>query len=531
MSDILTEVEVIVIEVDFQQGPPGPPGDGSGGGTSDHGALTGLGDDDHTQYHNNTRGDVRYYTKAVVDSALGAKQATLVSATNIKTINGVSILGSGDLTVSGGGGGGDVASVNGQTGVVVLDQDDLADGTNNKAFTVANQTKLAGIASGATANSSDATLLNRTNHTGTQSADTLTDGSANKAFLAAERTKLAGIATSATANSPDATLLARANHTGSQLASTISDFSTAADARITAQKAVNGGLATLDVSTGKLVDTQVPAYLLGAANYQGVWNANTNSPTLANGTGTKGYYYIVTTAGATSIDGITDWRIGDWIIFNGTTWSKVDNTDAVITVNGQVGAVVLDSDNIAEGSTNLYSTAARVYGYVFSALSAAAGTVVNTDTLTQVLNKIIGNIAANVTALAGKVSTSTTVNGLALSSNISISPGNISKRIVSLTDASTVTLNCGTTDLGILATMSQAINFANPSGTPTDGQVIQVRMKSTTARALTFGSQWRGSSDNPLPSSSTGGGLTDRFAGEWNAADSKWDYLAKNFGF
>jgi len=37
-------------------------------------------------------------------SALDAKQATLVSATNIKTINGVSVLGTGDLVVSWGGG-------------------------------------------------------------------------------------------------------------------------------------------------------------------------------------------------------------------------------------------------------------------------------------------------------------------------------------------------------------------------------------------------------------------------------------------
>lgn len=64
----------------------------------------------------------------------------------------------------------------------------------------ADKTKLDGIATGATANSSDATLLNRANHTGTQSADTLTDGTTNKAFLATERTKLAGIATGATAN-------------------------------------------------------------------------------------------------------------------------------------------------------------------------------------------------------------------------------------------------------------------------------------------------------------------------------------------
>lgn len=40
------------------QGPQGPAG--SGGGSSDHGALTGLADDDHPHYHNNARGDARY---------------------------------------------------------------------------------------------------------------------------------------------------------------------------------------------------------------------------------------------------------------------------------------------------------------------------------------------------------------------------------------------------------------------------------------------------------------------------------------
>lgn len=44
---------------------------------------------------------------------------------------------------------GAVDSVNGQTGVVVLDQDDIADGTTNKSYTATEQTKLAGIASGA----------------------------------------------------------------------------------------------------------------------------------------------------------------------------------------------------------------------------------------------------------------------------------------------------------------------------------------------------------------------------------------------
>lgn len=55
------------------------------------------------------------------------------------------------------GGGGAVDSVNGQTGVVVLDADDIGDGTTNKAYTATEKTKLAGIATGATANQSDAT--------------------------------------------------------------------------------------------------------------------------------------------------------------------------------------------------------------------------------------------------------------------------------------------------------------------------------------------------------------------------------------
>jgi hypothetical protein len=93
--------------------------------------------------------------------------------------------------------------------------------------------------------------------------------------------------------------------------------------------------------------------LAGGVTYQGTWNASTNTPTLTSSVGTKGYYYIVDVAGSTNLNGITDWKIGDWVIFNGSTWDKVDNTDAVSSVNGFTGAVSLTTSNIAEG-TNLY---------------------------------------------------------------------------------------------------------------------------------------------------------------------------------
>jgi hypothetical protein len=87
------------------------------------------------------------------------------------------------------------------------------------------------------------------------------------------------------------------------------------------------GVATLDAG-GKVPVSELPAAVLGALNYQGTWNASTNTPTLTSSVGTKGYYYVVNVAGSTDLNGITDWQVGDWAVFNGTAWQKVDNTDA-----------------------------------------------------------------------------------------------------------------------------------------------------------------------------------------------------------
>lgn len=178
---------------------------------------------------------------------------------------------------TGGGGGGAVDSVNGQTGTVVLTQDNVADGTTYKQYSQTEKTKLAGIetaadvtdatnvaAAGAVMESNTSTVSmsfvideddmasNSATKLPTQQSvrayvdaavpsdfDDLTDGTTNKAYTATEKTKLAGVASGATANDTDANLKNRANHTGTQTASTISDFSTAADARITAATGVS----------------------------------------------------------------------------------------------------------------------------------------------------------------------------------------------------------------------------------------------------------------------------------------------------
>ena len=77
--------------------------------------------------------------------------------------------------------------------------------------------------------------------------------------------------------------------------------------------AVSGVSANL--ATGAQIQTAINTATTGVLVYQGAWNASTNTPTLASGTGTGGYYYIVSVAGTTELDGIDEWAVGDWAIF------------------------------------------------------------------------------------------------------------------------------------------------------------------------------------------------------------------------
>lgn len=63
--------------------------------------------------------------------------------------------------------------------------------------------------------------------------------------------------------------------------------------------------------------------------YLGAWDAFNNTPFLTSGIGTNGSYYVVSIAGTTNLDGITDWQVGDWAIFESDTnmWQKIDNHD------------------------------------------------------------------------------------------------------------------------------------------------------------------------------------------------------------
>lgn len=116
----------------------------------------------------------------------------------------------------------------------------------------------------------------------------------------------------------------RANHTGTQVAATISDFSTAADARITAQKAVANGVASLD-SGGKVPSAQLPAYVDDVLEYANL--------AALPATGAAGVIYV-------TLDTNNEYRWGG---------------SAYVRLVASPGS----SDAVPEGSTNLYFTNAR----------------------------------------------------------------------------------------------------------------------------------------------------------------------------
>jgi hypothetical protein len=156
----------------------------------------------------------------------------------------------------------------------------------------------------------------------------------------------------------------------------------------TTEKGAALGVATLDAG-GKVPISELPAAVLGALSYQGTWDASTNTPTLTSSVGTKGYYYVVSVAGNTNLNGITDWLVGDWAVYNGSIWQKVDNTETVTSVNGQTGAVVLTTTNIAEG-TNEYFTTARARA------SVSAGTGISYNSTTGVITNSSPSLGGDV---------------------------------------------------------------------------------------------------------------------------------------
>lgn len=128
-----------------------------------------------------------------------------------------------------------------------------------------------------------------------------------------------------------------------------------------------GGTSQSVLDTLTSLQSQIDA-IGEAVVYKGLWNASTNSPTITSGVGTSGNFYIVSVAGSTNLDGITNWKEGDWAVFNGVAWQRVEGgadgnfttvtasslTSGRVTYAG-TGGLLQDSSNLTFNGTTLTS--------------------------------------------------------------------------------------------------------------------------------------------------------------------------------
>lgn len=162
---------------------------------------------------------------------------------------------------------------------------------------------------------------------------------------------------------------------GSTDSATDSEISLSADKINTHSASVIGRdpVASNEFATKNYTDSSISSAIVGTAVYKGAWNASTNTPDLTSVAKAQGDFYIVSVAGNTLIDGVSEWSVGDWVLFNGTEWEKVDNSQT-IPVNVGIGAEVFKSLN---GVTNQADFRTLVDGSIISFTQNATDITIN----------------------------------------------------------------------------------------------------------------------------------------------------------
>ena len=179
--------------------------------------------------------------------------------------------------------------------------------------------------------------------------------------------------------------------------STLTSSGTTAKTLTPVTAAVSSGSANL--ATGAQIQTAINTALVGVLSYQGTWNASTNSPTLSSGSGTAGYYYIVSVAGSTNLDGITDWAVGDWAVFSDQAtdaWQKIDNTAV-----GSMSSFIIKEGNgtetstVTNGETITFAQGTGIQSELTS--TSSGGTLTITNTSPNIVQTTVSGNAGSVT--------------------------------------------------------------------------------------------------------------------------------------
>jgi hypothetical protein len=210
--------------------------------------------------------------------------------------------------------------------------------------------------------------------------------------------------------------------------------------------------------------------------YQGTWNASTNTPTLADGTGSTGDVYRVSTGASRNLgSGSITFVVGDYCIYNGTIWEKADTTDAVSSVAGRTGEITLAAADVS-GVASLTGT------------ETLTNKTLTTPTLT---NPTVNDYTEGVVAIGTVTSAST----------LALTNGTVQTATLTASTACTFTMPTATAGKSFVLLLKQAATTGNGTATFTGVKFSGGTAPTITATAgrmdiLSFfadGTNWYGS--------------------------------------
>ncbi len=167
------------------------------------------------------------------------------------------------------------------------------------------------------------------------------------------------------------------------------------------------------------------AAVSASQTYKGTWDADTNDPTLADGTGTAGDYYRVTVAGTQDLgSGNITFNVGDDVSYDGSVWeripaativgnalTKTDDTNVTLSLGGSASTALVNAASITVGWTGTLaderiasaSNWNTAYGWGDHAAAGYLTTpYVHPDHTGQVLSNGDGDTILDVSAISGQ---------------------------------------------------------------------------------------------------------------------------------
>ena len=241
---------------------------------------------------------------------------------------------------------------------------------------------------------------------------------------------------------------------------------------------------------------------LGSLNYRGTWDALNNTPTLVSSVGTKGDYYVVSVAGSTNLNGVTLWGVGDWAVFNGSIWQKVDGGDTTnitsLTVTSLTGYMYANNTSPVTASVTIPNNGlANSNVIIGNTTISLGGTTANLGNITIANVTIISGSAtltyANVVTAIRTQALTGYLYGNANTGNVSASPTIPQAALANSTltlGNTTLTLGATTTSVGnltlananISATTAVSATFATSSLPLVPAGYISILLNGTTVK-------------------------------------------------